>query len=293
MNDIERQLTACAERLPSAPPPPDRLIDTVRAGAHTRRAPVAPRRWVRRGRVGGIIAFAALVTAAGLAIGGALPFDLPRGAKEQLATDNATTVGDVRSGTQAVVLAPGAGAGVASGELCLSLANRQGPGDVSPAVCQSRDRTGDPGFEFVERPPAGEGWWLHVRLPDPDDPRSAIIRERAIPASGGAVSINSAGRTVTRTFPDTAALDARVDRDRATWQEEVRQMALRGLLEPRVQRLLPTLPAQQREVLRMRVQEGFAYEEILARTGLSPDEFRNHLSIALRTLGIKTDGMLP
>jgi hypothetical protein len=241
--------------------------------------------------VGGVLAFAAIATAGGIAIAGVGPFSLPSRAQEQLGIEHATVVGTVRDGTQEVVIAPGVGK--QTGKICVSLANRQGSDDVSPVVCQSVDDVNDPGFGHAERPDHGDGWWLHVRLPNPDDPRSAIVNEAAIPEKGGTVTIDSGGRLITERFPDMSRFNAAAERNLVEFQEEIRQLVLDGLREPRAQRLLPTLPAEQREALLLRVVDRLTHAQIAARNGIDQTEVRSRISQAIRTLGIDTRGMLP
>lgn len=294
--DLEQRLLARASDLPQPPPLPDEALIALRqrttasSGSSGHRH-VSQSGWLSRRRLGGVLAFAAIATAGGIAIAGVGPFSLPSRAQEQLGIEHATVVGTVRDGTQEVVVAPGIGE--QTGKICVSLANRQGPDAVSPVVCQPVDRVDDPGFGHAERPDRGDGWWLHVRLPDPDDPRSAIVSEAAIPEMGGNVTIDSGGRSITERFPDMSRFNAAGEQNLVEFQEEMRQLVLDGLREPRAQRLLPTLPAEQRKALLLRVVDRLTYAQISAQNGIDQAEVRSRISQAIRTLGIDTRGMLP
>lgn len=295
-DDIERRLRARARNLPQPPPLPDRALSALGQRATAAPAPSPQsteprRRRFGRRRVGGALAFAAIVAAGSIALAGGGRFSLPSGAREQVGIDHATVVGTVRDGTQQVIVTPGVGK--QAGRICVSLANRMGPTDVSPVICQRPDQADDPGFGHAEQPDRGEGWWLHVRLPDPADPRSAIVSEATIPETGGAVTIDSGGRLITEHFHDMSRVSAASERNLAEFQEKMRQLTLAGLRTPRSRRLLAALPAEQREALRLRVVNRLSYPQIAARQGVDPSVVRHRISRAIRTLGIDLHGMLP
>lgn len=211
MSDLEHRLAALRPRTDEVPPVPDAVIATVRSAAGAEVATATPtgapatsvrRRWGRPAALIG--ACTALVVVGGLALGDGLPFGLPQRVQQELDTRGMVVVATVRDGRAQVVLAPAADH---PDRICLTLAHRGGPTDVSPILCQRRDRTDDPGFDFAEQAPGQEGWMLHVRLPNPDDPRSAIVTEQTIPVGGGPVTIDSGGRAITHHYPHLAERD--------------------------------------------------------------------------------------
>lgn len=292
MNDLEQHLHATRALLPEPPPPPEAVFAAMRAempsSAGRRRGSQSRR---RRRQIGGAMAFAVVASVAGLAAAGVLPTGLPSSAQESLDMDEATVVGTVQGGAENVVIAPGHGRH--AGELCLSLANRMGPKDVSPVVCQPSERVDDPGFRYAIRPPNADGWLLHVRIPDGTDVSSAVISEAVIPERGGVVTFDSAGREISETFPDTADLDAQADRDARAYDESLRRTAREGLETATAQRMLPSLPPDERRALELRVIEGLAWEEIASRQNVSVAEARDRVSRSLKFLGVDMGGMLP
>lgn len=110
---------------------------------------------------------------------------------------------------------------------------------------------------------------------------------------GGNVTIDSGGRSITERFPDMSRFNAAGEQNLVEFQEEMRQLVLDGLREPRAQRLLPTLPAEQRKALLLRVVDRLTYAQISAQNGIDQAEVRSRISQAIRTLGIDTRGMLP
>jgi hypothetical protein len=220
-----------------------------------------------------------------------LPFDLPSEARERVAVSDGVMLATVHNGTEQVLLAPGRGAN--AGEVCLTLANDMGPTDVSPIVCRAPSAIDDPGFHYSEQRPGQPSWALHVRIPNPDDLRSAIVTEYVIPAHGGEVTIDSGGRKLHLSFPDLTELNARADRDARAFAESLRRRARTQLAAPDATRRLEALPATLREALELRVLGDLSYAEIAKRVGSTVMEARDRVSRALDATGVDLDGMLP
>lgn len=293
MNEIESRLVAAQARLPEAPPVPTAAREAMERGMRALSASQRERRRfsARRRRIGGALALAGVLAIGGLAAAGVTLFEVPDSAKGRLAPEQGVVVGSVRDGTQDVLVAPGAGS--ERGELCVTLANAMGPDDVSPVLCQPPSRSDTPGYEYAERRPGRDSWALHVRIPDPSDPSSAIVTEYVIPAAGGVVSFRSGDRQITRTYPNTAAADARADADARAHVRRTLAAVRASIAEPGRAAALAGLPAGQRDALEMRVIEELDYPEIARREGTSVSEARARVSEALRALGIEMNGMLP
>lgn len=293
MTDLESRLRAARASLPAPPPVPSEArraaVEGVRSGGRWRARSAS--RWRRRGRVGGALAFAAALTAAGLAAAGVNPFAVAPGAGRSVDLAGGAVVASVRGGTQEVIVAPGRGREY--GRICVTLANAQGPDDVSPLMCRAPEAADDPGFNYAERRPGEAAWAFHVRVPDPTMPSSAVVTEYEIPARGGTVTIDSGGRPVTVTFPDTAALDRRADHDARDYRRALLDRARAQLAEPEAQRRLSELPVDVREALRLRIDEELAYEQIAERTGVTVAEARTRVSRGLQAVGVDMNGMLP
>ena len=293
MTDLESRLRAARSSLPAAPPVSAAVRRAALEGVGPRgrsRARSASS-WRRRRRVGGALAFAAALTAAGLAAAGVNPCAVAPGAGRSVDLAGGSVVASVRDGTQQVLVAPGRGSEY--GRICITLANAQGPDDVSPLMCRAPEAADDPGFNYAERRPGEAAWAFHVRVPDPAMPSSAIVTEYEIPARGGTVTIDSGGREVTLTFPDTTALDRRADQEARDYRRALLGAARAQLAEPEAQRRLSELPVDVREALRLRIDEELGYAQIAERTGVSVAEARTRVSRGLRGAGVDMDGMLP
>lgn len=297
MSDLESQLRAARAALPDAPPVSEATREAMRRGLAARGAGRATAGWrrrlprSRRGRIGGALALAGALTLAGLASAGLPPFGVPAAVERDVDVSAGKVVATIRDGTQEILVAPGQGAH--AGEICVTLANAQGPTDVSPVGCAPPSRADDPGFGFSERPPGRAGWGFHVRVPDTGDLASAIASEFVIPANGGTVTFQSGDRQIVITYPDTRALDARADRDARAHHRALLAKARAGIETPEAQRRLPTLPAGQREALELWIIQELPYELAAKRLGVTVPVARARVSRALKALGVDMQGMLP
>lgn len=290
MTDVEARLIEARALLPDAPEVPEATMDAVRLATQSARRTGSARR-VRNGRVGGALALAAALTVVGLASGGVLPFQVSPSAGEQVFVPDGVIVGSVRGGAEKVVVAPGRG--INAGSICVTLANAQGPSEVSPVACQPSSRSDGPGFDYSERRPGESSWAVHVRVPDVRQLASAIVSEYEIPAAGGTVVFESGDRRITRTYPDLRVLDARADADLRAYVRQGLARVRADLATPSAQRAFSDLTGQQQTALSLRVVDGLDYPVVAERMGTTVMEARQHVSAALKALGIEMNGMLP